>query len=75
MTTTASSRDKILIVVHLNRGDRRFIDRNGQVWPRAKCGIVLQRLHHKSDSLLDTTCADCLQAVAYRPYVRLPYKE
>ena len=69
MTTT-----KVEIVIHLDRGDR-FTDRAGLAWPRAKCGIVLQRLHGRSSSMLDVSCKGCLTADRRSLSPRLPYKE
>ena len=75
LSKAVGAMDAVTIPTHYTIGGGRFIDKEGRSWPRARCGVVLQRLHRKSETLIDTTCPDCLQAVAYRPYVRLPYNE
>ena len=70
MTTT-----RVKIEVHLDRGGRDYVDRRGNVWPVSECGLVLQRLHARSSSLLDINCKGCITADSSRPVARLPYKE
>ncbi len=68
--------DRYIIEVHLDRGGRDHIDREGNAWPVSSCGTVLQRTHSRSSSLVDVSCRRCIHSDRlYHKLHRLPYKE